>query len=125
MRRPIAIALLLWPASSLAGEVPSFRGQVIDPRVGYVRDSFVGMAMILDLLAASGKPLSHLVDELPRYAMVKDQYPLRAGPRGGPEAADRSTGVAVVTGLRNGRILTAHDMKGVGIEPLVDGLICE
>ena len=51
-------------------------GGVIDPRVGYVRDSFVGMAMVLDLLAASGEPLSHLVANLPRYAMVKDQYPL-------------------------------------------------
>ena len=27
-------------------------GGVIDPRVGYVRDSFVAMAMILDLMAA-------------------------------------------------------------------------
>ena len=31
-------------------------GGVIDPRVGYVRDSFVGMAMVLDLMAATGEP---------------------------------------------------------------------
>jgi len=54
-------------------------GGVIDPRVGFVRDSFVGMALILDLLAARGAPLSSLVDLLPRYAMVKDQYPLSSG----------------------------------------------
>ena len=36
-------------------------GGVIDPRVGYVRDSFVGMAMVLDLMAATGEPLSNLV----------------------------------------------------------------
>ncbi len=54
-------------------------GGVIDPRVGYVRDSFVGMALILDLLAARGEPLSSLVDRLPRYAMVKEQYPLASG----------------------------------------------
>ncbi len=50
-------------------------GGVIDPRVGFVRDSFVGMAMVLDLLAATDEPLSKLADALPRYAMVKDQYP--------------------------------------------------
>ena len=53
-------------------------GGVIDPRVGYVRDSFVGMAMVLDLMAATGEPLSNLVAGLPRYAMVKEQYPLAA-----------------------------------------------
>jgi phosphomannomutase len=58
-------------------------GGVIDPRVGYVRDSFVAMATILDLMAASGRRLSELVDSLPRYAMVKDQYPLRNGPDAG------------------------------------------
>ena len=50
-------------------------GGVIDPRVGFVRDSFVAMALVLDLLAATGQPLSALVDDLPQYAMVKDQYP--------------------------------------------------
>lgn len=54
-------------------------GGVIDPRVGFVRDSFVGMALVLDRLARTGRPLSQLVDELPRYAMVKDQFPLKAG----------------------------------------------
>lgn len=51
-------------------------GGVIDPRVGFVRDSFVGMAMVLDLMAATGEPLSSLVDALPKYAMVKDKFPL-------------------------------------------------
>jgi phosphomannomutase len=59
-------------------------GGVIDPRVGFVRDSFVAMALVLDLLAATGEPLSQLVDRLPRYAMVKDQYPLASASR--PEA---------------------------------------
>ena len=54
-------------------------GGVIDPRVGYVRDSFVGMAMVLDLMAATNEPPSSLVAGLPRYAMVKEQYPLAAG----------------------------------------------
>jgi phosphomannomutase len=68
-------------------------GGVIDPRVGYVRDSFVAMALVLDMLAASGARLSRLVEGLPRLAMVKDQYPLGAGGNwqaapGGADAVD-------------------------------------
>jgi len=54
-------------------------GGVIDPRIGYVRDSFVAMALVLDLLATSDQPLSSWVDRLPKYAMVKAKYPLAAG----------------------------------------------
>jgi phosphomannomutase len=49
-------------------------GGVIDPRVGWVRDPFVGMAFILSLMAAEKKPFSLLVAELPRYAMYKAKY---------------------------------------------------
>ena len=49
-------------------------GGVIDPRVGWVRDPFLGIALVLELMAAEGKPLSKIVDELPRYAIVKDKY---------------------------------------------------
>jgi phosphomannomutase len=51
-------------------------GGPIDPRVGYVRDSFVGMARILDLLASSGKTISQLVSTLPATSMVKDKISL-------------------------------------------------
>ena len=54
-------------------------GGVIDPRVGFVRDSFVGMALVLDLLASTGEPLSKLVDALPRHAMLKESYPRGPG----------------------------------------------
>lgn len=46
-------------------------GGVIDPRVGLVRDSFVGMALVLDAMAARDLPLGALVDELPSYAIHK------------------------------------------------------
>jgi len=46
-------------------------GGVIDPRVGYVRDSCVGIALILDALAARNMKLSELVEELPRYHIQK------------------------------------------------------
>jgi phosphomannomutase len=51
-------------------------GGPIDPRVGYVRDSFVGMALILDAMAAREKRVSELVDELPRYAIHKTKAPV-------------------------------------------------
>lgn len=46
-------------------------GGPIDPRVGYVRDSFVGMAQVLDLMASRDQSLASLVDTLPRLAIVK------------------------------------------------------
>jgi phosphomannomutase len=49
-------------------------GGVIDPRVGFVRDPFIGMGMILNLLAETGKKLSELVAELPAYSIVKDKF---------------------------------------------------
>jgi phosphomannomutase len=51
-------------------------GGPIDPQVGYVRDSFVGMARILDLLASSGATISELVATLPATSMVKDKISL-------------------------------------------------
>lgn len=51
-------------------------GGVIDPRVGFVRDSFVAIALVLDLMAETGEPLSAMVDKLPKFAMAKQQYPL-------------------------------------------------
>ena len=51
-------------------------GGPIDPRVGFIRDSFVGMAQVLDLMAATRSSLSQLVGELPRMAMIKDKMVL-------------------------------------------------
>jgi phosphomannomutase len=51
-------------------------GGPIDPAVGYVRDSFVGMARILNLLASSGQAISQHVSSLPPLAMVKDKVQL-------------------------------------------------
>jgi phosphomannomutase len=51
-------------------------GGVIDPRVGLVRDSFVGMALVLSAMAARGVAVSELADELPRYAICKTKVDL-------------------------------------------------
>jgi len=49
-------------------------GGVIDPRITPVRDSFVGMALILNLLAVDWRPLAAIVDEIPRYVMIKQKF---------------------------------------------------
>ena len=46
-------------------------GGPIDPRVGLVRDSFVGMALILAAMASRDPRVSKLADELPRYEIRK------------------------------------------------------
>ncbi|HEX8323464.1 MAG TPA: phosphoglucosamine mutase [Tepidisphaeraceae bacterium] len=59
-------------------------GGVIDLRVVPGRDSLVGMAYVLQLLASTGKTLSQLVDEFPRYEIVKTKFECRR------EDADRA-----------------------------------
>ncbi|MFZ5830283.1 MAG: phosphoglucosamine mutase [Planctomycetota bacterium] len=53
-------------------------GGPIDPKVGWVRDSFVGMALVLDAMAQRNQPLSTMADALPRYEIVKTKYALPA-----------------------------------------------
>lgn len=48
-------------------------GGVIYPRINFCRDSQVGMALILHLLAETGKTVSALLAELPRYCLVKEK----------------------------------------------------
>lgn len=48
-------------------------GGVIYPRINFARDSQVGMALILHLLAGSGRTVSNLMADLPRYSMVKEK----------------------------------------------------
>ena len=62
------VDLMLEKEAAFGGEG---NGGPIDPSVGYVRDSFVGMALILDAMAATGKTVAELADALPKYALVK------------------------------------------------------
>jgi len=49
-------------------------GGVIDPRVVYIRDSLVAMALVLQLMADDGRSLSRIVADVPRYRMVKQKF---------------------------------------------------
>ena len=51
-------------------------GGVIDPRVGLVRDSFVGMALLLSAMATGNCTVADLADRLPRYAIHKTKVDL-------------------------------------------------
>jgi phosphomannomutase len=53
-------------------------GGPIDPAVGLVRDSFVGMANILEAMAVRGLKVAQLADELTRYAIIKEKATLPA-----------------------------------------------
>jgi phosphomannomutase len=97
MRTPVGeinvVERMLEENALLGGEG---NGGVIDPRVGYVRDSFVAMAMVLDLMATTGETLSCLVSKLPQYAMIKDQYPIgqgRDGKSAGPPGSSAVGGL--------------------------------
>lgn len=48
-------------------------GGVIEPRVGYVRDSFVSMAYVLAGLVEQGITLSDWVSKIPAYSIVKSK----------------------------------------------------
>ncbi len=53
-------------------------GGPIDPRVVMIRDSFVGMAQLLDAMAERRTTIACLADELPRYEIFKTKIPVSA-----------------------------------------------
>lgn len=48
-------------------------GGVIYPRINFARDSLVAIALVLHLLAESGKSITELLDDIPRYSIVKEK----------------------------------------------------
>ena len=50
-------------------------GGVIDLRVSPVRDSLVGIAFVLQLMAQTGKSVTTLAGEIPAYSMLKEKFP--------------------------------------------------
>lgn len=46
-------------------------GGVIDPRIHYGRDAIVGMGLMLEYMARSGRRCSQLANALPQYSMLK------------------------------------------------------
>ena len=52
-------------------------GGVIDPRIVPGRDSMVGMAYVLQLMTSTAKSISQLVNEFPRYHILKTKFECR------------------------------------------------
>jgi phosphomannomutase len=98
-------------------------GGVIDPRVGWVRDTFIGMGMILSLMAETGKSLSQLAAELPAYTIVKDKYELPREKLPAAFAALRSRWPDATTDETDGLRLDWSDrwlhVRGSNTEPVV------
>jgi phosphomannomutase len=51
-------------------------GGIIIPDVHYCRDSFTGMALVLDAMAKFSKKISQIAAEFPSYKMLKKKIPL-------------------------------------------------
>lgn len=51
-------------------------GGVIYPTINIARDSFVGIALILELLAERGKTITEIISEMPKYYIKKDKMPV-------------------------------------------------
>ena len=54
-------------------------GGIILPGVTYVRDSLVGIALVLEMMASTGQTLSALASQIPVYCIVKDKLPIADG----------------------------------------------
>lgn len=104
----------LRPAEGILGGEGN--GGVIFPPVCWVRDSLSAMALVLELLAHEGAPLSRLVAALPRYAMVKRKMELASV---GGMAAVAPALARVKAAFANERI---SDVDGVRVD-FADGWV--
>jgi phosphomannomutase len=68
------IQAMLASGSVIGGEG---NGGVIDPRIVPGRDSLVGMAYVLQLMADTGQRVSEIVASIPRYEIVKTKFECR------------------------------------------------
>jgi phosphomannomutase len=68
------IQAMLASGAAIGGEG---NGGVIDPRIVPGRDSLVGIAYVLQLMAATNLSVSQIVERIPRYEIVKTKFPCR------------------------------------------------
>jgi phosphomannomutase len=98
-------------------------GGVIYPRINFARDSLVGMALVLHLLAEKGRAVSDLIDELPRAFMVKEKLACRSDRIGRVLKAVRGRYAGLPQDLRDGVKVTTKDgwllVRGSNTEPII------
>ena len=98
-------------------------GGVIYPRINFARDSLVGMALVLHLLAAEGRPLSEIIDALPRTYMVKEKLACRSDRIGRVLKAVREAYADSPQDTRDGVKVTTPEgwflVRGSNTEPII------
>src|ERR1043165_918376 len=98
-------------------------GGVIYPRINYARDSLVGMALVLHLLAETGRTVSDLLSELPRSFMFKEKVACRSDRVGRVLKRVREEYAAWPQDLRDGVKVTTPEgwllVRGSNTEPII------
>lgn len=98
-------------------------GGVIYPRVNFARDSLVGIALILHLLAETGQSVTELVSSLPRFAMIKEKMACPSDKISAILRVLRQEYAAQPMDLRDGVKVTLPDgwflVRGSNTEPII------
>jgi len=98
-------------------------GGVIYPRINFARDSLVGMALILHLLAETGRAVSEILADLPRTVMLKEKLECRSDRVRAALKAIREEYAHWPTDLRDGVKVTTPDgwflVRGSNTEPII------
>src|SRR3712207_4848221 len=98
-------------------------GGVMYPRINFARDSLVGMALVLHLLAETNLTLSQLLDELPRSYMIKEKLPCRSDAVRAALRMVRDEYAELPLDLRDGVKVTTPDgwflVRGSNTEPIL------
>ena len=98
-------------------------GGVIYPRINFARDSLVGMALILHLLASTDRTVSDLLSELPRSFMFKEKLACRSDRIGRVLKRVRGRYAQWPQDLRDGVKVTTPEgwllVRGSNTEPII------
>ena len=98
-------------------------GGVILPELHLGRDCPVGIALVLQLLHEEGRPLSAIIADHPRYAIVKDKLDRPAAPLDAVYAALRAEFADATVDTQDGLRLSWPDrwvhVRPSGTEPIV------
>jgi phosphomannomutase len=98
-------------------------GGVIYPRINFARDSLVGMALVLHLLAETNRTVSELIAELPRSYMIKEKLDCRSDKIRAVLRMVRDEYARLPMDLRDGVKVTTPDgwflVRGSNTEPII------
>jgi phosphomannomutase len=118
VRTPVGEANVVEAMKKLGPEACPLGGEgnggVIWPRVTYVRDSLSGMALVLALMAKTGKTVSQLISGVPSYAIVKRKVDLK-------DKSEAVRAAEAVKGLFKGARVDTQDGVRVDVDDATYG----